>query len=227
LITALLHLVDQKGQQQQTRQHRGQVLLPVPIVVFKVIALVFQRVLGLVFDPPACPAPARHRTDGVGPQGQVGYPRPLVAGLICLHFYRHQEVNLHVLVALIQTEPLDEQPGLLDASLSIDRGHHFDLLGLQTLVELRKQVLVVGAFDTEDEMTVGSLEVADVRGVGTEGVLGDDDRQPGMVLAKPLQPAAGRVALAVVLGLALLSLYGFGSQRHDFGEVRMQQDSAE
>jgi hypothetical protein len=40
LAAALLDLINQKGQEQKPREHRCQVLLPVPVVVLEVIALV-------------------------------------------------------------------------------------------------------------------------------------------------------------------------------------------
>ena len=60
-------------------------------------------------------------------------------------------------------------------------------------------------------------------GVGAEGVFDDDDRQVGMLLAKPFQPAAGGIPLAVVLGLAVLLDDRLGCQRDDFLEVGMDQ----
>ena len=60
-------------------------------------------------------------------------------------------------------------------------------------------------------------------GVGAEGVFDDDDRQVGMLLAKPFEPAAGGVPLAVVLGLTVLLDDRLGCQRDDFLEVGMDQ----
>ena len=60
-------------------------------------------------------------------------------------------------------------------------------------------------------------------GVGAEGVFDNDDRQVGMLLAKPFEPAAGGVPLAVVLGLTVLLDDRLGCQRDDFLEVGMDQ----
>ena len=38
-----------------------------------------------------------------------------------------------------------------------------------------------------------------MRGIGTEGVLDDDHRQMGMLLAKSFQPATSGIALAIIL----------------------------
>ena len=71
---------------------------------------------------------------------------------------------------------------------------------------------------------MGRLQIADMRGVAAQGILGDDHRQVGMVLAEAVEPAAGGVAFAVVLGLAVLPLDRFRGQRDDLGEVGMDED---
>ena len=72
-------------------------------------------------------------------------------------------------------------------------------------------------------MRASLTQVAEVGGVGTEGVFDDDDRQVGMLLAKPFEPAAGGVPLAVVLGLTVLLDDRLGRQGDDFLEVGMDQ----
>ena len=55
----LLSLIDQKGQHHQDGEHRAQVLLAEAKVVLKMVALVLERVEGLIFYLPAGPGPAR------------------------------------------------------------------------------------------------------------------------------------------------------------------------
>ena len=73
-------------------------------------------------------------------------------------------------------------------------------------VVFRRPLRVVSRLDSQDEMAAGRLQVADVRRVAAQGVLGDDDRQLRMVLTETLQPAPRRVAFAVVLAVAVLAL---------------------
>jgi hypothetical protein len=105
------------------------------------------------------------------------------------------------------------------------------LVGLHPLVELLEQVPVVAFFDPQDEVAAAIQQVADVRRVGTQGVLGDDDWQVRVVLAEPFQPATGGIGhpkgRAVVLGLAVLHLDRLGGQGDDFREVRVDEDRAE
>ena len=48
----LLNLVDRKGEEHQQHQYGREILFPVTIVVFIVIALVLERIERLVLDPP-------------------------------------------------------------------------------------------------------------------------------------------------------------------------------
>ena len=47
--------MEEKSQQVEGDHEIGQVLLPMPEVMFKMIALSFQNVVGFVFTLPACP----------------------------------------------------------------------------------------------------------------------------------------------------------------------------
>src|SRR5271157_1708578 len=82
---------------------------------------------------------------------------------------------------------------------------------------------VVAGLDADDVVYVSFTQVAQVWGVSAETVLDDDDEQVGMLLAKVLQPAAGGVALAVILGVAVLVDDRLGRQRDDFLEVGMDK----
>ena len=84
-----------------------------------------------------------------------------------------------------------------------------------------EQKRVVARLDANDVMHHSLTQVAKVGGIGAEGVFDDDDRQVGMLLAKPFEPAAGGVPLAVVLGLTILLDDRLGCQRDDFLEVGM------
>ena len=86
-----------------------------------------------------------------------------------------------------------------------------------------EQKRVVARLDANDVMHPSLTQVAKVGGVGAEGVFDDDDRQVGMLLAKPFEPAAGGVPLAIVLGLTILLDDRLGCQRDDFLEVGIDQ----
>ena len=60
-------------------------------------------------------------------------------------------------------------------------------------------------------------------GIGAERVFDDDDRQMGMLLAKRVEPTAGGVPLAVILGLTVLLDDRLGRQWDHFLEVGMDE----
>ena len=102
-------------------------------------------------------------------------------------------------------------------------GKDLHLAGLVKGPQVVEQKGVVARFDANDVMRASLTQVAEVGGVGAEGVFDDDDRQVGMLLTKPFEPAAGGVPLAVVLGLTILLDDRLGCQRDDFLEVGMNQ----
>ena len=72
--TQLLGLVHQKRQHHQHGKHHGEMLLAMPVVVLKVIALVFQRIERLVFDLPPGASPPHEVKDVARAHAQVRHP---------------------------------------------------------------------------------------------------------------------------------------------------------
>lgn len=72
-----------------------------------------------------------------------------------------------------------------------------------------------------------SNSVVEMRRVGTQRILDDDDRQVGMVSAKLLEPTTRCVAFAVILGAAVCVDNWLGSQGNDFFEVRVDQSGTQ
>jgi hypothetical protein len=75
--------------------------------------------------------------------------------------------------------------------------------------QVLEQEGVVAGLDADDEMRAGRAQILQMGGVGGQAVFDDDDRQMGMLAAEMLEPTAGGIALAVVLGPA--TLYGGSS----------------
>src|SRR5271165_3579957 len=91
-----------------------------------------------------------------------------------------------------------------NARRRIVQGQYLHLTGLIKSLQVLEQKGVVARLDADDVVRTGLAQVAEMRCVGAEGVFDDDHRQMGMLLAKPFQPTAGGVPLAVVLGLTVL-----------------------
>lgn len=78
LVQAVEDGVDQVGQEDQGRQHGGQVLLAMAIVVFEVVALGLERIVVFVLDFPAAAACGGDRDHGVGSDRVRGGPAVVV-----------------------------------------------------------------------------------------------------------------------------------------------------
>ena len=61
-IVSLKQRVEEKRQQDQARQHRGEVLFSVAVVVLEMVAFGLERIVVLVLDFPAA-APSSHHGD--------------------------------------------------------------------------------------------------------------------------------------------------------------------
>src|SRR5215471_7396226 len=76
--TQLLGLVDQERQHHEHGKHDRQMLLAMAVVVLKVIALVFERIEGLVFDFPPGSPPSHEMIHIALTHADVGHPAPVL-----------------------------------------------------------------------------------------------------------------------------------------------------
>src|SRR5215467_11320870 len=112
--TSLLDLVDGKCQEHQQRQNRRQMLRAVPVIMFKMVALIFKRVESFVLDLPPRSTTTHHRFDrarieqDVSDPGPAGY-LPLLVGLLV-----EQVVDLHIYGALAQAEVVGPSKVMFD-----------------------------------------------------------------------------------------------------------------
>ena len=75
--------------------------LPMPKVVFEMVALVLEGVEGLILDFPACPPPTAQSVSVVALNCEVGDPSE-VAGLITLDFPVFQEIDPQMGIRLVE-----------------------------------------------------------------------------------------------------------------------------
>src|SRR5271166_3890623 len=221
--TQLLNLIYQESQHHQQGQHHRQVLLTVSVVMLQVISLVFQGVEGLILDLPAGSSPPHDVPDVLRNQEKVGDPTEMLNPSIGVDLPVFQHIDQFVGVGLVERHAIAEPKMMQNARRWILQGKDLHLAGLVEVLQVREQKGVVARLDANDVMRASLTQVAEVGGVGAEGVFDDDDRQVGMLLAKPFEPAAGGVPLAVVLGLTVLLDDRLGCQRDDFLEVGMYQ----
>lgn len=58
--TLLSNLIDGESQEHQQDQNRRQILVPVAVIMFEMVTLIFKRVESLVLDPPPRSTTAHH-----------------------------------------------------------------------------------------------------------------------------------------------------------------------
>src|SRR5215475_10386617 len=157
--------------------------IAMPIVMLEVIALVFERIDRLIFDPPPR-SPASHnlihRAFG---HAEVGDPTE-VLDLAMDGFPALQKVDPEVGIGCIEWYVTHKTKVLVHTSLrvlSIIRG---DTSGLLRCRHLLEQEGMVTFFDTQNVMQVVLLEHLDMRGIGTEAIFGDDQFEMGVVLTQ-------------------------------------------
>jgi CheY-like chemotaxis protein len=102
---------------------------------------------------------------GHRPPGRPRHP-------IGIDLHVHQQVDEHLLVAVVEGHTVQELPTATGSGLGILLLDPLDLIRLHTLAVLLEQVLVIAWFDPQDEVAACRQQVTDVRRVGTEGVLG-------------------------------------------------------
>jgi hypothetical protein len=194
------------------------------IKALEVIPLILQRVERLVLNVPPRPSAPRSLSKIPWRQVQVRHPGPLALLGLRVGFHTLQEVDAHLLIGFVQAQVFNEQVTAGRPCVGLNLPRHLDLIRPQPLVDLLKQVLVVSRLDPQDEMAPGRLQVADVRRVATQAILGDDDRQMRMVPAEAFEPAACGVAFTVILALAILALDGLRGQGDDLRKIRVDDD---
>ncbi len=220
----LLNLVDEEGEHHEGDKNHAQKLLSKPIVVFEIVALVFESVDGFIFYFPAG-APSFHDFIGVAAGDlKIGDPREIFA-LIILALPVFEDVDAKVLIGLVEGDIVEEPKAMEDARVLLIDHFMFDGFPFaQCLVDVIEKMLMVALLDPENEMAAICLEVPDVRSIGAEAILGDDSLEPGMVLSEFLQPSSGGIAFTVVFGLSILVADGLGRQGNDLFLVRMDND---
>src|SRR5271157_4032849 len=191
--------------------------------MLQVISLVFQGVESLILDLPAGSSPPHDVPDVFRNQEKVGDPTEMLHLPIGVDLPVFQHIDQLVGVRLVERHAITEPKMMHNARRWILQGKDLHLAGLVEGPQVVEQKRVVARLDANDVMRASLTQVAKVGSVGAESVFDDDDRQVGMLLAKPFEPAAGSVPLAVVLGLTVLLDDRLGCQRDDFLEVGMDQ----
>ena len=134
-----------------------------------------------------------------------------------------QHVHQMVGVRFVERHAVVEAEVVQHARGRIDLGVGLRPASLVGVAQVLEQQGVIAWLDADDRVQAGVAQVVEVGRVGAEGVLDDDHGQVGMLAAEAPEPAAGGVAFAVVLGVAVLVDDRLGRQRDDFLEIGMDE----
>src|SRR4029453_12383962 len=172
-------------------------LLTMPIVVFKMIPLVLQRIERFVFDlPPGSSSP--HEVQDVAlAYAQVCHPTEVLdLGIADLPVI--DEIDPYVYVRGIEGHIIDK-PKAMDNSgsavVSFIRGHVPSMLRHLYLLE---QKGVIAFFDPKDIMQIVMLQCLDVRRIGTQAVFSDDELEVRVVLAQFDDKPFGGITFTII-----------------------------
>src|SRR4029453_9332816 len=181
--TALLGLIHQKRQHHQHGKHHREILLAMPVVVLKVIALVFQRIEGFVFDLPPGSSTSHEPKDVALVHPPVRHPTE-VSDLVMTNFPVLDEIDPYVRVRSIEWHVIDKAKPMTDACGAIVPLISSHVSIVCSSLHLIEQIGVIAFFDSKDIVTPVSVEGLDVRGVGTQTVFGDKELEMGVILAQ-------------------------------------------
>ncbi len=112
--TALLRLIDEKCQHHHEGKHPGEMLRAMPIVVCKVVALVFQGIERLVFDFPPGAAPAHEVIDMPLVHPDVSHPAE-VLDLLVMRLPILNEIDVHSSVGGVEGHLIDKPEAMHQA----------------------------------------------------------------------------------------------------------------
>ena len=166
---ALLDLVHQKSQQHEQRQDRGEMLLPVAIVMLEMIALVLERIEGFVLNLPAAASGTHHFFHGARTEPQIGDPGPLLDLAVWRGLLVEQKVNFDVDRALVQAQVIGPGEVMLHASL-VSQAKLFDLPTGLAAGKLLKEALMRIGLDVQDVAPAIARDLPQVRGASVERV---------------------------------------------------------
>ena len=197
----------------------AQMLLAQAVVVAEVIALVLEGVEGLVLDPPAGTATPHDLHGIVRGDLNVGYPTEAVEDHHILapgfHLPVLEEVDLQlVLTGLVEGHGVDEAKTVRLVCLCAvgqEQFDHFSPFG--RCVDLAEHVGMISGLGREDVAEIMGHQILDVRGVGAQAILGDDDLQMRVFPPEIGDKASGGVPLAIVFGGAVLPSDEFRAER--------------
>src|SRR5262249_5594389 len=196
-------------------------LLAMAVVVLKVIALVFQRIEGLVFDFPPGASPSHERIHVALTHTEVSDPTEVLA-LVLPYLPVLDKIDPHLRVRRIEGDVIEKakpmyQPGGAVVALMIG-----DPSGMLRGLDLLEQIGMIPLFDTQDVVQTLRVQHLNVGSIGTQTVFGDNELEVGMILAQLGYKALGGIAFAIILVCSITVHNGLRHERNDGPLIRMK-----
>jgi hypothetical protein len=201
-------------------------LLAMPIVVLKVLALVLQRVAGRIFDlPPGAPTPHEVKDIPFG-HPQVGEPAEGLA-LVLAPLPVLDTMDPHLRVRRIEGDGIEQAKPMHQPCGAVVPCIQGDAPSVLRGLDLLEQRGMLAFFHPEEIVEIVVLQGLNVRGMGTQTVCGDNELKVGMILAQLGHQALGGMTCAIILVRPITVDHRRRHERHDGPLVRMDDRSAQ
>jgi hypothetical protein len=201
-------------------------LMAMPIGVFKVIALIFQRVKRLIFHLPPRSSTPHELKDVARVHAEVRDPTE-VLHLVIAHLPVLDEIDPHVWVGGIEGDIIDKakpMDHMRRAVVPLIIGHTPGVLCCLYVLEQRGMIAFL---DTQDAVQTVGLEGRDMGGIGTQTLFGDDAREVRMVLVSLGHKTFRGIAFTIIFVCPIVVRYRLGHERHDGPLGRMEDRGAQ
>src|SRR5215510_1137504 len=142
-------LVHQKREHHDRGKHHREILRAMPIVVLKVIALIFQRIECLIFDLPPRPATAHQGIDVTWAHPHVGHPTE-VLHLLSPYFPVLKKMYPHVRMRLIEGQIIHKAEAMHETCSTIVPLIIRDASSLLGALDLLEQIAMITLFHPQD-----------------------------------------------------------------------------
>ena len=224
--TQLLGLIHQERQHHQHAKDHREMLLAMPVVVLKMIALVFQRIEGLVFDlPPGASSP--HEPIHVALAHAYDSHPTEVLELVLAYLPGLDEMDLPVRIRLIERHVIDQAKAMDNPGGAVMSFIIGDAPSLLRCLHLLEQIGLVAFFDPQNGVKIVVLQDLKMRSIGTQAVFADDDLEVGVILTQfGNEPFGGR-ALTIICVCSILLPDRFRHHGDHFPPIRMDNRRAQ
>jgi hypothetical protein len=200
-------------------------LLAMPGVVLKVIALVFQRIAGLVCDLPPGSSSPHTMIHGARAHAKVRHP-PAVLDCVIVSLPVLDDIAPHVRIRRIERHVIDKAKAMDNPGGAVVSLLSGDAPGVLRRLHLLEQRGMIAFFDAENRVKPMILQGLNMRGVGTQALFGDNTLEVRMVLTQLGNEALGGLPFTIIVVRPIVLHNRFRHQGHHGAHVWMDNRRA-